>query len=134
MTLPNLPGLSILDTSVNSDALNFRPNTWPPEYGFPVIIDSDGKVISRYGDVRWDFSPWHGSVLKIYFGDGPGNGYKVSRENADLLRLIVAWWIWGPGVPVTSRTIVTKFETIKPIFVINWEFIVAHIPANILQA
>ena len=118
MTLPNLPGLSILDTSVNSDALNFRPNTWPPEYGFPVIIDSDGKVISRYGDVRWDFSPWHGSVLKIYFGDGPGNGYKVSRENADLLRLIVAWWIWGPGVPVTSRTIAMKFETIKPIFVI----------------
>lgn len=118
MTLPNLPGLSILDTSVNSDALNFRPNTWPPEYGFPVIIDSDGKVISRYGDVRWDFTSWHGSIQKIYFGDGPGNGYKVSKENADLLRLIMAWWLWGPGESITTRTLVSKFHTIKPIFVI----------------
>lgn len=118
MTLPNLPGLSILDSSANPDALNYRPNTWPPEDDFPVVIDSEGEVISRYADVRWDFYPWHGSTLKIYFGDGPGNGHKVSKENADLLRLVVAWWIWGPGISLTTRTLVTKFATIKPFFVI----------------
>ncbi len=118
MTLPKLPGLSVLGAPKSPDALNFRPNTWPPEEDFPVVIDSSGKIVSRYSDVRWDLSSWHGSVLTLYFGDGPGNGHRVSKENADLLRLIVAWWIWGPGVSVTARTIVTRFETIKPFFVI----------------
>lgn len=118
MTTPKLPGLSVLGVHINTDMPNFRPNTWPPEDDFPVVIDSEGKVVSRYGDIRWDFSSWHGSVLKIYFGDGPGNGHKVSKENANLLRLVTAWWIWGPGVPVQARTIVSRFETIKPFFVI----------------
>lgn len=118
MTLPNLPGLSILNILVTPDMLNFRPKTWPPEDDFPVVIDSEGRVISRYSDVRWDFSTWHGSVQKIYFGDGPGNGYKVSKENADLLRLVIAWWIWGPGIPLTTKALVAKFATIKPFFVI----------------
>lgn len=117
MTLPNLPGLSILDTSVNSDALNFRPNTWPPEYDFPVVIDSEGNVISRYSDVRWDLSPWHKSNLTIYFGDGPGNGHKISKENADLLRLIMAWWLWGPKEPITAKSLAGKFASIKHFFV-----------------
>lgn len=118
MTLPNLPGLSVVGVSTTIDAPNFLPKTWPPEDDFPVVIDSEGNIVSRYKDVRWDFSPWHGSTLKIYFGDGPGNGHKVNKENADLLRLIMAWWIWGARTPVSARTLVTKFETIKPIFVI----------------
>ncbi len=118
MSLPNLPGLSILGVSTTTDALNFRPKTWPPEEDFPVVVDSTGHIVSKYNDVRWDFTSWHGSTQKIYFGDGPGNGYKVSKDNADLLRLIMAWWIWGPGESITTRTLVSKFNTIKPIFVI----------------
>lgn len=118
MTIPKLPGISVLGVSKDIDMPNFRPSAWPPEDNFPVVIDSEGEVISRYADVRWDFYPWHGSTLKIYFGDGPGNGHKVSKENADLLRLVMAWWIWGPVTPVSARTLVSKFETIKPIFVI----------------
>lgn len=118
MNLPNLPGLSILGVSTTTDALNFRPKTWPPEEDFPVVVDSTGHIVSKYNDVRWDFTSWHGSTQKIYFGDGPGNGYKVSKDNADLLRLIMAWWIWGPGESTTTRTLVSKFNTIKPIFVL----------------
>lgn len=118
MNIPKLPGLSVLGAPKDTDMLNFRPSTWPPKDDFPVVIDSEGEIISRYGDLRWDFSPWHGSVLKVYFGDGPGNGYKVSRDNANLLRLVMAWWLWGPGTYVTPRTIVTRFETLKPFFVI----------------
>lgn len=118
MKTSELPGLCISATFIDKESPNFRPSTWPPSHDFPVIIDCNRKVVSRYGDVRWDFSPWHGSTLKIYFGDGPGKGLKVSPENADLLRLIMAWWIWGYGAASSARTLVSKFESIKPIFAI----------------
>lgn len=50
---------------------NFNPATWPPKAAFPVVINGNGKVLSRYGDIRWDLSPWAGHTLTIYFGDGP---------------------------------------------------------------
>ncbi len=72
MNISNLPGLQIASSFIEVDSPNFRPNCWPPSSDFPVVVDTDGSVISRYGDARWDFSVWHGSNLKIYFGDGQG--------------------------------------------------------------
>lgn len=118
MNVLELPGICISNTFTSKDSSNFRPTSWPPHNSFPVVIDRNKEVVSRYGDLRWDFSPWHGSTLKVYFGDGPGQGLKVSPENAALLRLIMAWWIWGYGAVTSARTLVSKFETIKLIFVV----------------
>ena len=117
MNVSNLPGLQI-DFFIKADSPNFRPHCWPPSVDFPVVVDSDGNIISRYGDVRWDFSVWHGSNLKIYFGDGQGQGHKLSQDNANLLRQVVAWWLWGYGGVTNPTSLVFKFDTIKPLFVI----------------
>lgn len=117
MNLAYFPGLQIDSTLTKADALNFKPESWPPGPDFPVVIDAYDNVVSRYGDVRWDLSPWSGHTLTIYFGDGPGQGKKVSPQNAELLRQIVAWWLWGEAAIRSAKALVYKFETIKPLFV-----------------
>ncbi|MGP5417749.1 hypothetical protein ACTXMT_13025 [Psychrobacter faecalis] len=116
MNISELPGLRLSGVIFETTAENYRPNMWPPSDDFPVVIDSTGKVISRYGDIRWDLSIWNGSTLSIYFGDGLGNGRRVSPKNACILRQIVAWWLWGTSTVVTARTIASRFKTLKPIF------------------
>ena len=117
MNVAELPGLQIESTIVTSDAENFKPTSWPPSMDFPVITDAEGNVVSRYGDVRWDLSPWAGHTLTIHFGDGPGQGKRISPENASLLRQIVAWWLWGTAAMRSARSLVFRFESIKPLFV-----------------
>lgn len=117
MSMISLPGLQILSPHTRPDAENFKPDTWPPRQDFPTITDSQNNVISRYGDVRWDLSPWAGHTLTIHFGDGPGQGKKISPENAQYLRQLVAWWLWGEAAIRSARALVYKFETIKPLFV-----------------
>ncbi|MAZ25803.1 MAG: hypothetical protein CL868_01835 [Cytophagaceae bacterium] len=117
MNLAYFPGLQIDTAYTKSDALNFKPESWPPAPDFPVVIDAYGDIVSRYGDVRWDLSAWAGHTLTIYFGDGPGQGKKVSPANAELLRKIVAWWLWGEAAIRSPKALVYKFETIKPLFV-----------------
>ena len=117
MSLAVLPGLQIDSPLTRIDAPNFKPTHWPPANDFPVTIDPDGNVVSRYGDVRWDLSPWAGYTLSIHFGDGPGQGRKLSPENASLLRQIVAWWLWGEAAIRSVRSLVNKFDVLKPLFV-----------------
>lgn len=117
MNVAELPGLQIQSPTVKTDAENFRPSSWPPPKDFPVIINAKGNVVSRYGDIRWDLSPWAEYTLTIHFGDGPGQGKRVSHQNALILRQIVAWWLWGPGAVRSASSLVHKFEAIKPLFV-----------------
>lgn len=116
MNLNNLPGLQIKTSFQVKDAPNFKPDCWPPRKDFPVTLDLEGNILSRYGDVRWDLSIWVGHKLSIYFGDGVGRGRKISSENAIILRQIVAWWIWGPDAVKTAKSLVRKFALIKPLF------------------
>lgn len=117
MNVAELPGLQIESPIITTNAENFRPSSWPPPIDFPVVTDAEGNVVSRYGDVRWDLSPWADHTLTIHFGDGPGQGKKLSPENASLLRQIVAWWLWGASAVRSARSLVYKFESIKPLFV-----------------
>lgn len=117
MSLISVPGLQIQSPLITPEAENFKPESWPPKPDFPVIIDAYDNVVSRYGDVRWDLSPWVGHTLSMHFGDGPGQGKHISSENAQILRQIVAWWLWKEGVIRSAKALVYRFETIKPLFV-----------------
>lgn len=117
MNTESFPGLQIQSPLTTTEAVNFKPATWPPSNDFPVVINASQNVVSRYGDIRWDLSPWAGHTLTIHFGDGPGQGKKLSPENAQILRQIMGWWLWGEGVVRSSRALVYRFETIKPLFV-----------------
>lgn len=106
MNVAELPGLQIESSIITTDAENFRLSSWPPSAEFPVVIDATGNVVSRYGDVRWDLSPWADHTLTIHFGDGPGQGRRINPENALLLRKVVAWWLWGAGAVRSAGSLV----------------------------
>lgn len=99
---------------------NYRLPSWPPPRDWPVVIDKNGRVISRWGEARWDLSPWSGKTEKINFGDGKVSARRESKpldvENADLLRMIATWLIWGPQAAGAVRTFTTSFYIIKSVF------------------
>ncbi len=117
MNVAELSGLQIESSINNISSENFRPSSWPPPADTPVVVDAKGDLVSRYSDIRWDLSPWAGYTLTIHFGDGPGQGQRISPENAKIFRQIVAWWLWGADAVRSASSLVNRFEMIKPVFV-----------------
>ena len=96
-------GLGI-DSLAIPDAPNYRPPCWPPQRDWPVIIDAAGQVVSRWGDAIWRLDAWAGKRLTLNFGDGPAKKYvaAIDPANADLLRTVIGWWLYGPNGPVDA--------------------------------
>lgn len=112
--------LNIESPLVTTSASNFRPTTWPPSDDAPVVIDKNGEVLSRYGDPIWNLTPWANKPTVINFGDGQqrkGHPY-ISQANANILRLITAWWLWGPRSVVKASTLHTQHRVLRPIFIL----------------
>lgn len=110
-------GLVIESPLVVPTAPNYRPPTWPPAQDWPAVIDAAGNVVSRWGDSIWRLDPWAGKAIPLNFGDGRlTNSPPIDRANADLLRRITGWWLWGPHGARSARTLETKFDLIRPLF------------------
>lgn len=105
---------------VTPNSPNYRPPSWPPPRDWPVVIDKNAQVISRWGDARWDLTPWSGDAKHINFGDGEVRDRRESSpldtENADLMRMIATWLIWGPQAAGAVNTIFSNFYILKSIF------------------
>ncbi|HEY8585434.1 MAG TPA: hypothetical protein VIL60_01755 [Rhodanobacter sp.] len=114
-----LVGLNIDSPLVTPQGSNFLPPSWPPPDDFPVVIDAQGKVVSRYGEPIWDLSPWAGEAMKLNFGDGklrkgdPG----ITPFNASLFRQVVALWLYGPNSVRVANTLILRFTILRPLFV-----------------
>ncbi|MCU1051129.1 hypothetical protein JAK50_11460 [Stenotrophomonas maltophilia] len=106
-------GLQINSPLVTPSTANFRPPYWPPPSDFPVVIDAEGVVISVYGDVAWNLAPWAGKTCSVPFGDGGRRGAAVSGKNADLLRQIAAWWLWGASAIQSAVTLKVRVSQIR---------------------
>jgi hypothetical protein len=115
-----LIGLNIDSPLVTRTAANFLPIDWPPPRDFPIVIDGNGRVISRYGDSSWRLWPWAKKAITLNFGDGPqrAGSSVISSANADLLRRIAAWWLYGPKAPTGPATLKHRFTTLRPLFVL----------------
>jgi hypothetical protein len=111
-------GLAIDSTLAVPDAPNYRPPSWPPKNDWPVVIDANGKVISRWGDPIWRLDPWAGVPLTLNFGDGPLKkiAAPIDSENANLLRQIIGWWLYGPNGARGHRTLKTRFDQMRRLF------------------
>lgn len=107
-----LSGLKIDSPMITPGTANFRPPSWPPPPDFPVVIDAEGVVACAYGDAVWNLAPWAGKTCSVPFGDG-GRGATVSSENADLLRQIAAWWLWGPAAVQSAVTLKVRVAQIR---------------------
>lgn len=110
-------GLKIQIDGIHAASACFKPSTWPPEHHWPTVTDQDGKVVSRWGDKRWDISPWAGKSCSLNF-EGADNSlrFPISAENGDLLRLAIGYLIWGPDGLRAIGTIVHKFSLLRRIF------------------
>jgi len=112
----HLLGFGLRSDLVTPRSANFRPPGWPPPRDWPVVIDKDGAVVSRWGDPRWDVAPWYGRPATLNFGDGDeGVAERLDAENADLLRLVATWLIWGPTAPGSVGTVLSSFSQARQI-------------------
>lgn len=96
----------------------YRPTSWPPQRDWVCVEDKDGNAVSRWGDPVWDLYPWAGINMPLNFGDGPKirrSSPVIDPANADLLRLVTTWRIWGPRATPSPNTIRSHFSRLRGI-------------------
>lgn len=109
-------GLAINSPLITPTSRSYRPPSWPPPRDWVVVEDAKGNPISCWGDSIWRLDPWAGKSVSLNFGDGPvTHTTQIDRANADLLRLLVTWRLWGPRGARTVNTLVTVFSLIRTI-------------------
>ncbi|ULN81109.1 hypothetical protein HXW87_02715 [Pseudomonas sp. Y5-11] len=112
-------GIAVESVVLKNESANYDLPTWPPSDDFPVVKDASGKVVSRFGDSIWDFTPWCRKVTRLNFGDGvlrrddPG----ITPDNSRILRLIMFWYLYRPGKRRSARTYVNIFTDLRGLFV-----------------
>ncbi|WP_231390549.1 hypothetical protein [Pseudomonas qingdaonensis] len=113
-----LRGLAIDSPLISPEALNYRVPSWPPPSDFPVTIDYQGNIVSRYGDIIWNLTPWCTQALKINFSldDSAQINRSAATINSDLARLVAAWWLWGPQSVRSAKSLKARLVALFPIF------------------
>lgn len=93
----------------------FRPPSWPPPRDWVVSEDRDGNVLSVWGDSYWDLSQLAGRSAILDFGDGTevGRATPIDPANADLMRLVATWQMWGPRAVSSVNTLRAAFLPIR---------------------
>ena len=111
-------GLSSTFSAISPDHRSYRPTSWPPPLDWVISEDENGDVVSRWGDPIWDFSHWARRRVRFYFEAAhPGTGKKpLDRENANLLRLVVTWRLWGPRPLNSVNSLRSFFRRMRKIF------------------
>lgn len=97
---------------------SYRPPSWPPPADWINFESCDGAVLSRWRDHIWDLSALAGYPLKLNFGDGPdpGRSAPLDPANANLLRLMIGWRLWGPRAVRAAGTALGTFCRLRSIF------------------
>lgn len=109
-------GLGLQNDWIASDNPIFRPSSWPPKPDWPVSIDRNGEVLSRYGEPVWDLTPMAGTIFKLNFGDGKKcQTARLDSKNANILRQIIAWRIWGPRPVRAAGTLQSTFTVLRAV-------------------
>lgn len=99
--------LKLDSPDVAPDAVNYLLQTFPPPPDFPVAVDREGRVVSRYSDPIWNLSWLAGKPLQLDFGVNPKrrNGVRLSPGNSELLKQLMAYYMYGERNLVTPDTL-----------------------------
>lgn len=109
-------GLGLGADWISPSSPAYRPSTWPPQRDWPVSIDREGTVLSRWGDSVWDLTPFAGTIFKLNFGDGPVcQADSLDSTNADILRLAITWRIWGHRSVKAYGTLQASFTQLRAV-------------------
>lgn len=109
-------GLQINSPLVTPTATNFRPPSWPPPPDWAPVLDKEGKPVCFYKDSIWQLRGWGGKPKQLNFGDGSNvRTTRIDPSNANLLRLLITWKIWGPRGARTVGSIKNFYDPIRAI-------------------
>lgn len=118
MQLENL-SLKIVSPLATPSAANFRPPSWPPPSDWAPVLDAQGNALCYYKDPIWPLRGWGGRAKQLNFGDGSkSKALPIDPENADLLRLLITWRIWGPRGARTIGSIKNAYDPLRSIMVL----------------
>ena len=116
LTIANIElGLGIKADGVTPTSRSYRPPSWPPPSDWVISEDREQNEVSRYGDDIWDFTPWAGKTfrLDIVGGVESKRAKPVDHTNAEILRLLTAWLIWGPRPVRRPNTLKSVFSMVR---------------------
>ncbi len=113
-----LYSLAIESDVVIPSAKNIKLQSWPPKNDFPIIVDKNNQTISNWGDSVWILDVWAGKRCVLNFGDSglKTKAAEISKENANFLRLITSWWIYGSRRVNNAKTLLVRFSALRPFF------------------
>lgn len=111
--------LKIVSPLARPTAANFRPPSWPPPPDWAPVLDAQGHPLCYYRDPIWPMRSWGGRSKQLNFGDGANSkASPIDQENADLLRLLMTWRIWGPRGARTLGSIKNAYDPLRAIMVL----------------
>ena len=111
-------GLPATFAAIPTDHRSYRPTSWPPPLDWVISEDENGDIVSRWGDPVWDFSHWARRRARFNFETAhPGTrNIPLDRNNANLLRLVVTWRLWGPRPLNSINSFRSFFRRMRRIF------------------
>ena len=118
MSAISFPGLTIESPFIFPEQVNSKPFSWPPTDDWPVVMDRAGQIVSRWIDSIWVLDSWAGKRCILNFGDGKvsGKAAPIDVQNANLLRTVTSWWLYGVKGVRSASTLVIRFTALRPLF------------------
>lgn len=101
--------LGLTAEHITSSSRSYRPPSWPPPRDWVVVEDSAGNEVSRWGDPSWNLTAWAGYALSLNFEKAGGRSIPLDSVNADLLRMLTTWRLWGPRPATEAISLKTAF-------------------------
>ncbi|AWM91355.1 hypothetical protein DJ564_11205 [Pseudomonas sp. 31-12] len=110
--------LKVIDCIRSADAPNFVLPSFPPALDFPVSVNFEGDVVSRFGFDVWDVTQMSGQANSFHFGEFDTHRSKAWQdgESALCFRLIIAYLKWGDRHRVKMSTIIYYYTSLKSLF------------------
>lgn len=103
---------------VSHEAENYLLPSFPPPDDFPIAVAGDGRVLSRYGDPRWNLSFFAGRSLWLDFGITPKrrDATRLSPGNSELLKLVMLYYMYGERSMLSPESLRFVITSVRPIF------------------
>lgn len=119
--------LNIKHPSISPGSPHYRIPAWPPPNDWPVVIDEDGRVVCRVGDLHWNFAAYgnRGVSSTINFEKGALKRkddddvvVEIDPTNRALFQRVMCWYLWGHRHRLHPHSLAGYAARIKPIFLL----------------
>ena len=116
MARPMASNVSMEDPPLNDS--NRELFEFPPSDDFPVCIDRNGNVLSRFKDPSWCMDVWVGKITTFNFGTETIGRVPawLSGTEAYYFRLIMVLLMWVLPNSISPSTLVSQYGRLRRLF------------------